>query len=409
MAARQRQRLHRFWRALLAAVLPIGLLPIGLMLGATAAQAGSDHYASIVVEARSGRVLSSDSPDALHRPASLAKLMTLYMTFEALRDRRIKSGALVPVSAHCASMEPSKLGLVPGTRITVHQAILSLVTKSANDAACALGELLGGSEARYAQMATLRGRALGLTRTTFTNASGLPDPGEWTTARDMAVLARRLISDFPEDYHYFATPSFVFRGRRIPNHDRLLKTYPGADGMKTGYTDAAGHNLVTSAVRGGVRLIGVVLGAGSNIQRDRDMTVALNESFEDLGVGHGATRVAGRFHLIGSAHAETVPRVRRVAAREKATPASGWTIQVGSFRNPKAAHRAARVAKRKTHRGEPHVQKIRLRHHTWWRAQVTDLTKHHAWEACRDLTQHKRHPKSRCIVLAPEHPMVASR
>ena len=157
----------------------LGRLAFGLLGPAPArAQIGSDRYSSIVVDAASGNVLEEVNPDAPRHPASLAKLMTLYMAFEALRDRRITLDQLVPVSAHAASMEPSKLGLVPGTRLTVEQAILGLVTKSANDAAAALGELLGGSEDRFAQMMTLRARALGMANTTFPNASGLPDPDQ---------------------------------------------------------------------------------------------------------------------------------------------------------------------------------------------------------------------------------------
>ena len=190
------------------------------------AQIGSDRYSSIIVEAATGNVLEAANADAPRHPASLAKLMTLYMAFEALRDRRITLDGLVPVSAHAASMQPSKLGITPGTRITVEEAILGLVTKSANDVAAALGEMLGGSEERFAQMMTLRGRALGMSRTTFTNASGLPDPDQWTSARDMAVLARHLLADFPGYYPYFSTRSFTFRRRVIFNHDRMLEVLP---------------------------------------------------------------------------------------------------------------------------------------------------------------------------------------
>ncbi len=249
------------------------------------AQIGSARYSSIVVDAATGNVLEEANPDAPRHPASLAKLMTLYVVFEALRDRRISADQLVPVSARAAAMEPSKLGLLPGTRLTVEEAILGLVTKSANDAAAALGELLGGSEDRFAQMMTLRARALGMNRTTFTNASGLPDPDQWSTARDLAVLkARHLVTDFPGFYPYFSTPSFIFQRRVIFNHDRMLASYPGADGMKTGYTEASGHNLVTSAVHSGVRLIGVVLGAGSNPERDAHMAALLDQGFDQLDV-----------------------------------------------------------------------------------------------------------------------------
>ena len=247
------------------------------------AQIGSDRYASIVVDAASGDVLSAVNTDEYRYPASLTKMMTLYMLFEALRDRRLALTQTVPVSPWAASMSPSKLGLMPGTVITVEQALLGLVTKSANDAAAALGELMAGDEERFAQMMTLRARALGMTRTTFRNASGLPDWGQVTTARDMALLARHLIQDFPSYYWYFSVPSFVFQGRTIMSHQRMLQTYPGADGLKTGYIEASGFNVVTSALWGSTRLIGVVLGAGSGWERDQHMASLLDQGFERMG------------------------------------------------------------------------------------------------------------------------------
>jgi len=273
------------------------------------AQVGSARYSSIIVDNASGRVTEAANPDSLRYPASLTKLMTLYMAFEALRDHRIALGQTVPVSGHAASMEPSKLGLLPGTYLTVSDGILAIVTKSANDAACALGELLGGDEDRFAQMMTLRARGLGMTNSTFRNASGLPDPRQTTTARDLALLAHHLLQDFPDFYHYFSEPVFYFHGRAIPNHDRMLQAYEGADGLKTGYTQAAGHNLVTSAMRGGVRLIGVVMGASSNPERDAHMASLLDDGFIQEGVPV-VRRPVARFHfpsLIASAEASTLP------------------------------------------------------------------------------------------------------
>jgi D-alanyl-D-alanine carboxypeptidase len=258
----------------LAAVLPL----------AAQAQIGSYRYSSIVVDDASGKVTEAVNADSPRYPASLTKLMTLYLAFEALRDHHITLNQLVPVSLHAATREPSKLGLVPGTRLTVEDTILAIVTKSANDAACALGELIGGDEERFGQMMTTRARALGMTHTTFRNASGLPDPAQITTARDLALLAHHLIADFPAEYHYFSVPSFYYHGREIPNHDHMLTDYEGADGLKTGYTLASGHNLVTSAVRGGVRLIGVVMGASSNPERDIHMASLLDNGFVQLGV-----------------------------------------------------------------------------------------------------------------------------
>lgn len=284
---------------------------IGCVLpgGPARAQVGSDRYSSLVMDARTGEVLSSVSPDDPRYPASLTKVMTLYMLFEALRDRRVTLDELVPVSPHAASMSPSKLGLVPGTTLTVEQALLGLVTKSANDSAAALGELLGGDEDHFADLMTMRAHALGMTHTTFRNASGLPDWDQVTTARDLAVLVKHMLEDFPVQYRYFSVPSFVFHGRTIANHDTMLRTYPGADGLKTGWIESSGHNLLTSAVRGDVRLIGVVLGAGSLGQRDMAMTSILDAGFDHMGVAPVAPAlVASRFpSFLGSAHAATLP------------------------------------------------------------------------------------------------------
>ena len=265
-------------RALLTGAILTTALPV-----AAHAQYRGD-LSTIVLDDRTGQVLQQNEAGIQRFPASLTKLMTLYMVFQALRDRRITLDEAVPVSEHAASMEPSKLGLLPGTYITVEEAVLALVTKSANDAASALGEMLGGDEGRFGQMMTLQARALGMRDTTFRNASGLPNPEQVTTASDLALLARHLIGDFPEDYHYFSVPEFWFHGRLIPNHDPMLRSYPGADGLKTGFTDAAGCNLVTSAVRGNVRLVGVVLGASNNVQRSAVMTALLNQGFAGEGV-----------------------------------------------------------------------------------------------------------------------------
>jgi D-alanyl-D-alanine carboxypeptidase len=374
------------------------------------AQIGSERYSSIVVEATTGNVLEAANPDAPRHPASLAKLMTLYMAFEALRDRRITGSELVPVSGRAAAMQPSKLGLVPGTQLTVEEAILGLVTKSANDAAAALGEMLGGSEDRFSQMMTLRARALGMSHTTFTNASGLPDPDQWTTARDMAILARHMVADFPGFYPYFSTRSFTFHRRVIFNHDRMLQSYPGADGMKTGYTEASGHNLVTSAVRSGVRLIGVVLGAASNPERDAHMAVLLNQGYEQLDVpAERPTAVASRLPgLVGSAHAATLSEQPvRQANHTHMTPSTGtWGIQVGGFASEKAARDAALNARRAAEGGEARVEPTSQHGKTIWRAQVTGLTASEAQNACSALGRRKA---MACMVLRPDQRQVASR
>jgi D-alanyl-D-alanine carboxypeptidase len=381
------------------------LLPLVLVLlmvvRPARAQFGEDRFAAIVIEANSGKVLQEYNADAPRRPASLTKLMTLYMAFEALRDRRISLDEAVPFSENAASMIPTKLGVPVGGEITVEQAILAMVTLSANDAAAALGELLGGDEYRFAQMMTLRGRALGMTHTTFANASGLPANDQWTTARDLAVLARRLILDFPEDYHYFSTPNFVFHGRVILNHDTELRSYPGADGLKTGYTQASGHNLITSAVRDGVRLIGVELGAPSNGVRDVRMTALLNSGYQGLGVPVArAPLVASRLPtLIPVAQAEEIahPGLRKVAMRLRPaeTDHPEWAIQVGSYRSVDAAREASARARQATGAGEVLVTRAIVHHESTWRAQVVGLSSQEARDACTTLSRHR----TRCMVI----------
>ncbi len=327
--------------AVLAAILLLAPRP-------AAAQIGSERYASIIVDAGSGAILSSANPDEPRFPASLTKMMTLYMVFEAVRDRRITLSQYVPISANAASMSPTKLGLVPGSLITVEQAVLSLVTKSANDAAAALGEMLGGDEERFAQMMTLRARALGMTHTQFRNASGLPDWGQVTTARDMAILARRLIDDFPTFYHYFSTPMFAFAGRVIHSHQRLLQSYPGADGLKTGYTDASGFNVVTSALHGDVRLIGVVFGAASGGERDLHMATLLDQGFERMGAPVMLARREPAYRLpalISAARAApqeaAVAAIARQTGRAITARKAAAANRAAQRASPRAAHAAA--------------------------------------------------------------------
>lgn len=245
-----------------------------LLLTSTGSEAFAkgSKYAGIVVDAKTGNVLYSENPDSLRYPASLTKMMTLYLVFEALESGRITLSTRVPISKNAAAEPPSKLGLRPGNTITVEQGILGLVTRSANDAATALGEFIGGSEGRFAQLMTAKARALGMTRTTYRNANGLPNTAQMTTARDQARLGIALRKHFPQYYHYFSTRSFKFGKQVIGNHNRLLGAVKGVDGIKTGYTQAAGFNLVTSAQAGGRSIVGVVMGAPSGGWRNARMT-----------------------------------------------------------------------------------------------------------------------------------------
>jgi D-alanyl-D-alanine carboxypeptidase len=269
-------------------------LMLGMLPGAASAQVGSPRYSAVVMEPRTGNLLIADSPDELRHPASLTKMMTLYMLFDAIRAGHISLDTPLVMSPTAASRPPSKLGIPVGRILTVEQAVYALVTKSANDVASLLGETLGGGdEARFAQMMTLRARAIGMSRTTFRNASGLPDVEQVTTARDMATLGRRLQQDFPERYHYFGTRQVQVGSISLRSHNRMLDTYEGADGLKTGYVDASGFNIVTSARRENVRLIVSVFGGNSWTERDRQAASLLDRGFSQLGVeGSGRVLVA---------------------------------------------------------------------------------------------------------------------
>jgi D-alanyl-D-alanine carboxypeptidase len=249
----------------------VSLTVAATLVSTTSAQAATSKYAAIVIDVNSGKTMFAASADAPRYPASLTKMMTIYMLFEGLKSGKFSKKTPMPVSAHAASQAPSKLGLKRGQSITVENAILALVTKSANDAAAVSGEFMGGSEDRFAQMMTSKARRLGMSRTTFRNASGLPNPRQLTTARDMATLGMALRAHFPEYYAYFSTRSFTYGRSRMGNHNKLLGRVAGVDGIKTGYTRASGFNLVTSVSSGNRRLVAVVMGGASGRARDQHM------------------------------------------------------------------------------------------------------------------------------------------
>ena len=225
-------------------------------------------YASIVVDVNSGAVMQSSNPDSPRHPASLTKIMTLYLLFERLEQGKITLNTDLPVSAHAAVQAPSKLGLKPGESIRVETAIRAIVTKSANDVAVIVAEALGGDEANFARMMTAKARALGMTQTVYRNASGLPDDQQITTARDQATLGRAIQDRFPNQYRYFATRTFDYRGNSIRNHNHLLGTVDGLDGIKTGYIHESGFNIVTSVRRGNHHIVAVVFGGRTASARD---------------------------------------------------------------------------------------------------------------------------------------------
>ncbi|EDQ32204.2 D-alanyl-D-alanine carboxypeptidase [Hoeflea phototrophica DFL-43] len=243
---------------------------LAMALASGAALANS-KYAGIVVDAKTGKTLYAYNADQLRFPASLTKMMTLYMVFEALEQRKIKLNTRIVFSANAAKEPPTKLGVGTGKSITVEQAIYALVTKSANDASTAVAEHLGGSEAKFARMMTAKARSLGMSRTTFRNAHGLPNSKQVTTARDMARLGIALREHFPRQYKYFATRSFKFGKTRLSNHNRLLGTVRGVDGIKTGYTRASGFNLVSSVVDRNRSIVAVVMGGRTGASRNAQM------------------------------------------------------------------------------------------------------------------------------------------
>ena len=281
-----RARLARFAQRAMAALATVSFLAAPVAASASQASYGLfDHpkYASIVVDANTGEVLFALRADAQRVPASITKIMTLYLTFEALETGRVKLSDPITVSAHAASMGPSKTNLRPGERLTVDEAIRVVAILSANDIAVALGEHLGASEPHFAQLMTLRAQELGMRNTHFINASGLPGPGNnITTARDIAILSRAVMRDYPQFYNYFSQGTFDFRGRHLVNHNHLLLRMPGVDGLKTGFTNAAGYNLAASALRDGRRVITVVLGGSSTAARDENVEDLLSAGFNVL-------------------------------------------------------------------------------------------------------------------------------
>jgi D-alanyl-D-alanine carboxypeptidase len=335
-------------------------------------------YASIVVDAGTGEVLNEVNADEENYPASLTKMMTLYLAFEALRDGRLHWDQRLTVTEFAAEKSPTKLGVAPGETLPVRDCVLAMIVLSANDAATVMGEALGGSEPGFSRMMTEKARALGMTGTVFKNAAGLPDEEQVTTARDLVKLAMALYRDFPDRYALFATREFEFKGRRIMGHNHLMYRYPGMDGLKTGFTVASGFNLASSAIRGSRRLFGVVMGGQSGFARDQLMATLLDNAFagrqtdpilvaEAGGQSRSvASRVLAELSPVGHAEAATLePAAARTARRSNRAEAeagdehevhqgqgraelvpavddSRWMIQIGAYHGSEQAEAANR-------------------------------------------------------------------
>lgn len=257
-------------------------------------EAYQPSQASIVVDANTGAVLEQSNADSPRHPASLTKIMTLYLLFERLDAGKIKLSTELPVSAHAASMAPSKLDLKPGDTIRVDTAIKAIVTKSANDVAVVVAEALGGTEEEFAKMMTAKAHALGMAHTTYVNASGLPDERQITTARDVALLGRAIQQRFPDYYKYFSTRIFEYRGHAIRNHNHLLGTVAGVDGIKTGYIHESGFNIVISVRRGGRHLVAAVFGGRTAHARDARMRGLIDDYIQEASTKPAAAPLVAR-------------------------------------------------------------------------------------------------------------------
>ncbi len=363
--------------------------------------APSAPYADLIIEADTGRILRETNGSETRHPASLTKMMTLYLTFQAIENGTFRLDTSLPVSATAAGQAPSKLGLRAGGRIRVHDAILGLVTKSANDAAVVLAEAMGGSVSGFARQMNDQARTLGMSGTVFRNPSGLPDPQQITTARDMATLALALVSHFPGFYPYFGKESFVYNGQEHHNHNHLMQRYEGMDGIKTGYIQASGFNLVASAVRDGKRLIGVIFGGRKAASRDAQMAELLDEAFAQLTrETRGGPRMALAYlplpskvsGAFSSAEREPPAGLARPLRQTKPGESLAWGIQVGAFGDVLGARQILLSMMRSMRdvlgEAQPSLQKVTMTDgSTIYRARFVGLDEASAQSLCSYLVK----------------------
>lgn len=369
------------------------------------------QYTGIVVDAASGQVLYEYKPDTRIYPASLTKMMTLYLTFEALRDGRLSMDQRLPVSRRAAGMPASKLGLPRGGSIRVKDAILSLIVKSANDVAVVVAESLAESEIAFARKMTAKAHELGMVSTTFRNANGLPNRHQMSTARDISTLALALIRDFPEYYDLFSTRKFTWGKRTYTSTNKLLGNYPGVDGLKTGYINASGFNLAASAVRYGRRIVAVVIGGKTGARRNRQMKKILGIGFQralerekrrqlvamplpEARPGTATSTLANLdISVVSAAHAATPPPP---APRTEPQP---YGVQVGAFSTKKRATAGARLAVSAAPtflQNRPvAIESIPNTVTSIYRARIMELSRDEARETCNAL----RRKQLDCLVV----------
>jgi D-alanyl-D-alanine carboxypeptidase len=369
--------------------------------------------ASLIVDAETGKVLEESKSNEVRHPASLTKMMTLYLTFEALEKKRIKLTDMMPVSRYAAHQAPTKLDLMAGDKLKVEDAIKALVVRSANDAAVVLAEYLGnGSEATFAKAMTAKARALGMKQTYYKNASGLPDARQVTSARDLAVLGMALRRHFPQYYHYFNTREFVLNGVTYTTHNHVMERYPWADGLKTGYIRMSGFNLVTSAKKDGHMLVGVVLGGNTVRERDDKMIALLNDAFDRMNKQNNIRSLAALVKVpprgkmqgeteVAEADEASAPRVAEAYdpgyaagvaegdADSAESPKPGWGVQVGMFGAQKDAMSAAldaqKLAGQELGGAKVRVESEQSGQVPIHRARLENLSQEQAHNACRRL------------------------
>jgi D-alanyl-D-alanine carboxypeptidase (penicillin-binding protein 5/6) len=381
----------------------------------------SSKYAAIVVDAKTGEVLYAKRADSPRYPASITKVMTLYLTFEALAAGKIDLDDEGVFSPRAAAQSPTKLGVRAGQSITVSEAIQSLTTLSANDTSVALAEKLGGTEARFTALMTLRAKELGMTNTNFANANGLPDSRNISTARDLAILSRAVMRDFPQYYKYFTQTTFNFRGRTYRNHNHLLTGVPGVDGLKTGFTNASGFNIAISGVRDGRRLIVVVLGGPTRVARDQAAEDLLLTGFdvmarrargEPIAVAQSffEPQLAGPVTTGRTAQGDEDEVGERIRLASAAPPKSTtvkvvtpktterWVVQVGAFKSrADAKEQIELIEKRfgpKVDGAKPVVDKAGDR----YRSRFVGLSESDARQACKAI----KAKKMDCAVFGPQ-------
>ncbi len=386
----------RFGLAVLACASINGMIEAQAKTKAQAAAPYAPPYSELVVDARTGKTLYAVAPDAQRHPASITKVMTLYMLFEELEAGRLSLGSQIKVSQWAAKQAPSKLGLNPGDTISVEDAIKAVVTKSANDIAVAIAEQIGGSEANFAEMMTKKARSLGMARTVYANASGLPNPRQLTTARDLVTLGKSLQQRFPKYYSYFSLRAFDYEGDTIANHNKLLGRVDGVDGIKTGYTQASGFNLLTSVHQDDHALLAVILGGRSGPARDRRMAELIDTYIDKAAGADGAKRkVASNAAPISQGDAE--PVAAKVAAKAPDAPPStlgahleqNWWIQVGVAKSEKQAQSVlSEIRKSQDILSADAVaaaDKVKVGGKDMWRSRFIKLSETDAAAACTKL------------------------